>query len=74
MSRFVHYYSASVSGLRSLLPMLAGLAAVWPDHTSIASSIPGMGACKSTFCKAERRGFTGQRRGCEWTAREIRTT
>lgn len=61
MSRFVYYYSASVWGLRSLLPMLAALAATRPDQPSIASSIPGMGACKSTFCKAERRGFTSQR-------------
>ena len=61
MSHFVHYYSVSLSGLRSMLPVLATLVAVRPDQTSIASSIPGMGACKSTFCKAERRGLTGQR-------------
>lgn len=44
-----------------MLPVLATLVAVRPDQTSIASSILGLGACKSTFCKAERRRFTGQR-------------
>ena len=55
MSRFVHFYSISLDGFRSMLPVIAALVAIRPEKTCIASSIPGLGACRSTFCKPERR-------------------
>lgn len=57
MSRFVHFYSVSLSGFRNMLPVIAALVAIRPEQTCIASSIPGLGACKSTFCKPERRAI-----------------
>ena len=55
MSRWVHLYSNSIVGLRSVLPVIASLLAIRPENTSIATSIPGLGDCKSTYCKPERR-------------------
>lgn len=50
-----HLYSSSMSGLRGVLPVLASLMAIRAEDTHIATSIPGLGECRSTFCKAERR-------------------
>ncbi len=61
MSRFVRVCSVSVSGLRSMLPVLAALVAVRSERAFIASSIPGLGPCRSTFCKPERRVGAGVR-------------
>jgi hypothetical protein len=55
MSRLIEFYSVSLAGLRGALPVLGALIAIRPEHTSIAASIPGLGQCKSTFCKPERR-------------------
>ncbi len=61
MSHFVRACSASVSGLRSMLPVLAALVATRAERVFIATSIPGLGPCKSTFCKPERRVGAGLR-------------
>jgi hypothetical protein len=58
MRHWLYLYNASRCGLRSLFPIVAALITIHPEQSYIASSIPGMGACKSTFCKAERRGST----------------
>lgn len=50
-----HFYSCSLMGLREVLPILASLMAIRAEHTHIATSIPGLGECRSTFCKPERR-------------------
>lgn len=55
MSRWVQLYVLSVAGLRGALPVIGALIAIRPENTCIAASIPGLGACKSTFCKPERR-------------------
>ncbi len=55
MSRFVQLCTASLPHLRGFLPVLGALLAIRPEQTCIASSIPGLGACKSTFCQPERR-------------------
>ena len=52
---WLYLYNASRSGLRNMFPVIAALVAIHPGQSFIASSIPGLGACKSTFCKAERR-------------------
>ena len=59
MSRLAHYCQRSFAGLRSLLPMIGTLVAIRPESTCIASSIPGLGVCKSTYCQAERRARAG---------------
>lgn len=58
MSRWLQFYSVSIAGLRDVLPVIGALIAIRPENTSIAASIPGLGACKSTFCKAERRDLS----------------
>ncbi|MEO5558757.1 MAG: hypothetical protein ABIO49_03290 [Dokdonella sp.] len=57
MSRWLQFYSFSVAGLRDVLPVIGALIAIRPEHTCIAATIPGLGACKSTFCKPERRNL-----------------
>ena len=54
MSRLISFCHHSMCGLRDLLPVIGALLAIRPENTCIASSIPGLGACKSTFCKPER--------------------
>ncbi len=61
MSQFVRACSVSVAGLRDMLPLLATLVAVRSERAFIATSIPGLGTCKSTFCKPERRVGAGVR-------------
>jgi hypothetical protein len=41
--------------LRQILPVIGALVAIRPEHTTVAASIPGLGACRSTYCKPERR-------------------
>jgi hypothetical protein len=60
MSRWIQLYSLSVEGLRTALPLIGALIAIRPEQTSIAASIPGLGECKSTFCKPERRQPSGR--------------
>ena len=60
MSRLAACCHRSLAGLRSLLPVLGALVAIRPESTCIATSIPGLGACKSTYCHAERRVRVGQ--------------
>jgi hypothetical protein len=59
MSRLAACCHRSFAGLRSLLPMLSALVAIRPESTCIATSIPGLGVCKSTYCHAERRARAG---------------
>ena len=59
MNRLVHVYSVSLSGFRNMLPVIAALVAMRSEQTCIASSIPGLGACKSRFCKPVRRAIAG---------------
>ncbi|MEP7041692.1 MAG: hypothetical protein ABI843_01440 [Dokdonella sp.] len=61
MSRWIHLYSNSIVVLRGMLPVVAALLAIRPENTSIATRIPGLGDCKSTYCKPERR--VADRRG-----------
>ena len=56
MQSQVHIYTKSIaSGFRSMLPVLVSLLSIRPENTDIATSIPGLGECRSTFCKPERR-------------------
>ena len=54
MSRWISFYSQSIDGLRHMLPVIGTLIAMRADYTHIAASIPGLGECKSTFCKPQR--------------------
>ncbi|MGA9342886.1 MAG: hypothetical protein WBV61_11235 [Rhodanobacteraceae bacterium] len=54
MSMLEQFCTTSLSGLRGLWPILAALIVIRPEHY-IATSIPGLGTCKSTYCKPERR-------------------
>lgn len=60
MSRWMTYCNQSLDGLRNMLPVIAALVAVRVDEGGIAASIPGLGACKSTYCQP-RRVLTGRR-------------
>jgi len=55
MSRLVHLCTASFPGLNSLLPLLGAWLSARSDDACIAKAIPGLGTCRSTYCKAERR-------------------
>lgn len=55
MNQFMRVCGGSVAGLRGLLPMLCALLATRTQDQAIAASIPGIGPCRSTYCKAERR-------------------
>jgi len=39
----------------SVLRNMGALVAINPDQTYVATSIPGLGTCKSTYCQPERR-------------------
>lgn len=60
MSRLIEFCNVSIAGFRGALPLLGALIAIRPEHTSIAASIPGLGQCKSTFCKPERRTLSNR--------------
>ena len=55
MRRLVHLCTMSFHGLNGLFPMLGALLAARSDDACIAKAIPGIGTCRSTYCKAERR-------------------
>lgn len=46
----------------AVLQSVGGWVAIRPEQTWVATSIRGIGACKSTFCPAERRELPGARR------------
>jgi hypothetical protein len=46
----------------SVLQSLGGWVAIHPEQTYVATSIRGLGTCKSTFCPAERRETLETRR------------
>lgn len=58
MSRLVHLCTMSFPSLHGLFPMLGALLAARSEDACIAKAIPGLGACRSTYCKAERRNAT----------------
>jgi hypothetical protein len=47
----------------AVLQSLGGWVAIQPEQTYVATSIRGLGACKSTFCPAERRELPVRRSG-----------
>jgi predicted small secreted protein len=47
----------------AVLQSLGGWVAIHPEQTYVATSIRGLGACRSTFCPAERRELKAARRG-----------
>jgi hypothetical protein len=49
-----HQGSFAARGL-AVLQRVGGWVAIHPEQTYVATSIRGLGACKSTFCPAERR-------------------
>ncbi|WP_395680775.1 hypothetical protein [Dokdonella sp.] len=55
MSRLAHLCATSFPGLHSLFPLLGALLAARSDDACIVKAIPGLGTCRSTYCKAERR-------------------
>jgi hypothetical protein len=55
MSRLVHLCAMSFPGLHGLFPLLGALLAARSDDACIVKAIPGLGTCRSTYCKAERR-------------------
>ncbi len=54
MSRWLRLSRRSLSVLRGVLPVVGRLIAIRPERTQIASSIPGLGDCRSRHCNAER--------------------
>lgn len=54
MSRWLHFYTASLDTLRSALPIVGALVAIRPEKTDIATRIPGLGECRSTYCAPVR--------------------
>ena len=55
MSRLAPICTASFPGLHSLFPKLGAWLSARSDDACIATVIPGLGTCRSTYCKAERR-------------------
>ena len=47
----------------AVLRSVGGWVAIHPEQTYVASSIRGIGACKSTYCHAERRELPAPMRG-----------
>jgi hypothetical protein len=41
--------------LNNLFPLLGAWLSARSDDACIAKAIPGLGTCRSTYCKAERR-------------------
>jgi hypothetical protein len=54
MSRLVHLCSRSYEGLRGILPLFGALVTLSPRPDFIASTIPGIGPCRSVYCKPVR--------------------
>jgi outer membrane lipoprotein SlyB len=54
--------SFSARGL-AVLRSVGGLVAIQPEQTYVATSIRGLGACRSTYCPAERRELPVTQRG-----------
>lgn len=54
MSRWISFCSQSLDGLRNAMPLVVALIALRAETGEIAASIPGLGACKSTYCKPRR--------------------
>jgi predicted small secreted protein len=51
----------------AVLQSVGGWVAIQPEQTYVATSIRGLGACRSTFCPAERRELPVSRRsGSGW--------
>lgn len=60
--------SLAIRGL-SVLRSVGGWVAISPEQTYVATSIRGLGPCKSTYCRAERRELpdpSGTREGAKW--------
>lgn len=60
--------SLAVRGL-SVLRSVGGWVAISPEQTYVATSIRGLGPCKSTYCRAERRELPASNRtdtGPKW--------
>lgn len=55
MSRIAHLCHASFASLHALFPLLGALVAARAESDCIATAIPGLGTCTSTYCKPERR-------------------
>jgi hypothetical protein len=53
MSRLIHWYDTYLGGLRRRWPLLGALVARGEER--IAADIPGLGPCRSTYCRAQRR-------------------
>jgi hypothetical protein len=47
----------------SVLRGMGALVAINPDQTYVATSIPGLGTCKSTYCQPQRRELTAAAKG-----------
>lgn len=55
MRRLANFCFFLIAGTRSIGLMIGGLLAIRPEQTSIADRIPGLGDCRSTYCKPQRR-------------------
>jgi predicted small secreted protein len=58
-SRQGSFASRGLAVLRSV----SGWVAIHPEQTYVATTIRGLGACRSTFCPAERRELPARRAG-----------
>ena len=54
MSQLVRFCSRSYAGLRGILPLIGALVTLHPKPDCIASAIPGIGPCRSVYCKPRR--------------------
>lgn len=54
MSELVRLCSRSYEGLRGILPLVGALVTLNPKPDCIASAIPGIGPCRSVYCKPVR--------------------
>ncbi len=57
MSQLVRFCSRSCEGLRGLWPLVGALVTLNPRPDCIASAIPGIGPCRSVYCKPVRRAL-----------------
>jgi hypothetical protein len=53
MSRLIRWYDLTLVEFRRRWPMLGALVA--GQGEGIAASIPGLGPCRSTYCRPQRR-------------------
>ena len=54
MRRMQQLYTNSMDALRDAWPVIGALMSLRAENTYVATRIPGLGECRSTFCAARR--------------------